>query len=163
MDFQTLFALAMKRALPGIIPFAGLTLNLGAGLAPVPRTTPLDLPEWNAETDPIPYGDGAVDHILAFHFFEHLSGKHALAVLRECERVLRPSGVLTLVVPLAPRTLAFQDLDHKSFWNEETLRTLFRSAEYYEKHGAWNFRLHLTLIAGIVERNLAVFHQLVKE
>lgn len=160
-SFPELMGLGMKR---GVAEFAwpeGYWLNLGAGRAPIPGSVSLDLPEWNGETDDIPEGDESVDAITAFHFFEHFTGPQAIRLLRECERVLRPGGTLTIVVPLAGTLLSFQDLDHKSFWTPDTFRLLFES-ETYDKHGMWRYRIHSVFIAGVVERNLAVFAQLVK-
>jgi len=47
----------------------------------------------------IPYPTGCVDLIFAHHFLEHLSYKEGAAFLRECRRVLRPTGALRIVVP----------------------------------------------------------------
>lgn len=47
----------------------------------------------------IPYPTGCVDLIFAHHFLEHLSYKEGSAFLRECRRVLRPTGALRIVVP----------------------------------------------------------------
>lgn len=47
----------------------------------------------------LPYGDDQVDLIVANHFIEHLSIKEGAAFLRECFRVLKPSGIIRLGVP----------------------------------------------------------------
>lgn len=48
---------------------------------------------------PLPHATGAVDVIYTSHMLEHLFREDAEAFLRECHRVLRPGGVLRLVVP----------------------------------------------------------------
>lgn len=163
MNFETLFKLGMKRD-PGTIQDPTINarwLELGAGNNPVPGAMSLDLPHWNAGVDPIPYKDESVSAIFAFHFFEHLTGENAIKVLRECERVLAPDGLLTTVIPHRLGMIAYQDLDHKSFWCEETWQKLFGNP-YYDKHGGWRFKINFNLIAGIVERNLCLFTQLQK-
>lgn len=46
-----------------------------------------------------PLADGSVDVVYASHLFEHLTMHDGQTFLREARRVLRPSGVLRLVVP----------------------------------------------------------------
>lgn len=43
--------------------------------------------------------DNSVDLILASHFIEHLSKDEGDAFLHECHRVLKPDGILRLVIP----------------------------------------------------------------
>lgn len=123
---------------------------------------PLDLPGWNAEKGVIPYGPRSVDRIVAFHFFEHLSDPRVM--LAECQRVLKIGGVLTLVVPHAWGTMAFQDLDHKAFYVLDTWDILFNNKWYDQTYGEveWTFEVHANFVMGIVERNLALCTQLVK-
>lgn len=47
----------------------------------------------------IPWGDGVFDFVYHSHFLEHLYSEDALAMLKECYRVLKPNGVLRVVVP----------------------------------------------------------------
>lgn len=47
----------------------------------------------------LPYSTGAVDLIYTSHFLEHLNYVEGLAFLRECRRVLKPSGVIRIAVP----------------------------------------------------------------
>jgi SAM-dependent methyltransferase len=170
MSVQELFQLGMKRKLETIFepssvspPKQPLVLNLGSGNSPMPQTVSLDYPAWNAECDPLPYDEGEVDAIYAFHFFEHLSGKHVIELLRECQRVLRRGGLLTVVIPHRLGQMAYQDLDHKSYWTEETWRVLF-SNPYYNKNREepWKFLVSFNAIVGVNERNLALCSQLIK-
>lgn len=160
--FQALFYLGMERDLPNLwqTPRSGVNLNLGAGSKIIPGARPLDLPEWDADRMPIPYNDECVNTIYALHFLEHIADP--IRVLRECQRVLIVGGVLNIVVPYYSASIAAMDLDHKHAFNEDTWKTLFNN-QYYEKNSkGWRFRVHFNLIAGIVERNLSLFTQLVR-
>lgn len=163
--FQELFWLGMERKLPNIWrgpsdPF-GTVLNLGAGSKIINGAIPLDLPEWDADTMPIPFDDESITTIHCYHFLEHITDP--IKVLRECQRVLLPSGVINIVVPYYNSSIAAMDLDHKHSFNEDTWKTLFDNKYYAKNHEGWRFRVHFNLIAGVVERNLSLFTQLVKE
>jgi len=164
MDIHELFELGMKRELPRLLPAGPVALNLGADKQNIHGAFPLDYPEWNAETDAIPCPDGSVDTIYAFHFLEHLSGVHVIRMLRECQRVLKVGGTLNVVVPHHLGSMAYHDLDHKTFWTEDQFKTLF-STPYYDKNREepWLFDIGLNVIIGIVQRNLAVMTQLVRK
>lgn len=47
----------------------------------------------------IPWPDGSVDIIIAYHFIEHITRAEGTAFLKECYRVLRPGGVLRVGIP----------------------------------------------------------------
>ena len=47
----------------------------------------------------IPFPDSSVSCIYSSHTFEHFTYEESLAVARECFRVLRPGGILRIVVP----------------------------------------------------------------
>lgn len=47
----------------------------------------------------LPYDDAVVDAVYASHVLEHLYPDDAAALLRECHRVLRPGGLMRLVLP----------------------------------------------------------------
>ena len=160
---RKLFELGMKFLPNEIIVPTGTVLNLGCGNSHIPGTIGLDLPSWDAEQDPIPYENESVDGIYAFHFLEHLSGKDTINILAECQRVLKVGGVMTVCVPHRLGAMAFQDLDHKSFWTEESWKTLFTNG-YYDKNREkpWKFDIRFNMIMGRNERNLALFTQLAK-
>jgi len=50
-------------------------------------------------TEPLPFRDNTVSAVYAAHVIEHLYLTRAQDLLSECKRVLRPGGVLRLVVP----------------------------------------------------------------
>jgi SAM-dependent methyltransferase len=47
----------------------------------------------------IPHASGSVDAIYSSHMIEHLDRREARRFLAECRRVLKPGGILRLVVP----------------------------------------------------------------
>ena len=61
--------------------------------------------QWNIRplvhdlTRPLPFGDNTVSVIYGAHVLEHLYLTDARRLLLECRRVLRPSGVIRIVVP----------------------------------------------------------------
>lgn len=158
------FKLAMKREIAEPLLLVGVGLDIGAGKTVIPGVMPLSLPYWMWPKDEIPFGDKEVDHIHCYHFMEHLNGMDAIDFLFECQRVLKVGGVFQFCVPYYNSGLQAQDLTHRSAWNEETFRNLFSNTFYGTKHnGNWRFRIHFQAIIGVVERNLSLIGQLVKE
>lgn len=49
--------------------------------------------------DCLPIPDRSIDFIFSEHFFEHLLFPDAVALFRECSRVLKPGGIIRTVVP----------------------------------------------------------------
>lgn len=47
----------------------------------------------------IPFADSSVSYIYSSHTFEHFTYEESLAVAKECFRVLKPGGILRIVVP----------------------------------------------------------------
>jgi predicted SAM-dependent methyltransferase len=47
----------------------------------------------------IPLADNSVDIIYSSHFFEHLYRSEVFCLLKECKRVLKPNGVMRVVLP----------------------------------------------------------------
>jgi SAM-dependent methyltransferase len=139
----------------------GLTLNIGAGKKLIEDTAVLDLPKWDADEDPIPYNDESVSNIYMIHILEHV--KYPIALLRECQRVLIPGGHLNIIVPYWRTELAHNDLDHKTFWTEDSLARVLGNP-YYDKSNLsdWKMEIGLNIIAGIAERNLMLLTQLIK-
>lgn len=164
MTMNDVFKLAMKREIAEPLPLVGRGLDIGAGNMLIPDTIPLSYPDWTWPIDQIPYSDGQVDHIHCYHFMEHLTGPDAIDFLFECQRVLKVGGVFQFCVPYYNSGLQAQDLTHRSAWNEETFRNLFSNSFYGTKHnGKWRFRIHFQAIIGVVERNISLIGQLVKE
>lgn len=164
MNFQLLFKYAMDRKVPELIENAWhgeIVLNLGAGNKIIPGVISHDFPIWDADKEYLPYENEEVSQIHAYHFFEHC--QNPVKVLQECQRVLVPGGHMNICVPYYSAAIASQDLDHKHFFTEETWKTLFKN-QYYDKNKIeWKFRIGFNMICGIVERNLCLLTQLIKE
>jgi hypothetical protein len=105
--------------------------------------------------------NASVGGIFAYHFFEHLSDIRLC--LRECSRVLVPGAPLTLAVPHYSGTSAFQDLDHKTFFTADTFKTLLDSSRYEKGKEGMDFKLGANYVIGLVERNLMLVTQLIRE
>ena len=124
MTLPEMFLVGMDRALPEPLDFpAGITLNLGAGNKKIGDSLPLDLPMWDGDRDPIPFSAGSVAGIHCYHFLEHLD--KPIRMLEECHRVLMVGGVLNVVVPWYRSRMAFHDVNHKTFWTEDTWKNIF--------------------------------------
>jgi SAM-dependent methyltransferase len=163
-SFQDMFLWGMSRIIPTIAPLpVGPVLNLGAGNKPLPfETINLDLPEWDARSDDIPFPSDSVAGVYAFHFLEHLDGEIVIRVLKECQRVLKPGGSINIVVPYYNTNLQAHDLNHKSRFCEETWRNLLCDRSYDHGGADWRLIIGFNVICGIVERNICLMTQLVR-
>ncbi|TWT53730.1 hypothetical protein Pla22_13620 [Rubripirellula amarantea] len=80
-------------------------LNVGCGRCYHPAWTNIDLVAATPEVRAydlrrgLPYDDNSFDGVYHSHVLEHLTPESAAGMLRECGRVLRPGGVLRIVVP----------------------------------------------------------------
>jgi SAM-dependent methyltransferase len=86
------------------LPAFGLKLELGSGQIRQPGLTHIDLFGRTADLRldlrrPLPFASGSVDEIHTEHFLEHLEFLEGLALLSECNRVLRPGGLISIGVP----------------------------------------------------------------
>lgn len=60
----------------------------------------LNLQEGQADiTKPLAFKNYSVDYILAEHVCEHVSHQGAFGFFKECYRILRPTGVVRIIVP----------------------------------------------------------------
>jgi SAM-dependent methyltransferase len=84
---------------------------LGARLATIPvlstalRRTKMFRVDWDPKihihdlTKPLPWKDGSVDACYTSHTVEHMSREQGASLVREAFRVLKPGGVLRVIVP----------------------------------------------------------------
>lgn len=163
-DIQDFIWLGVCRKVKRLVRPHGIQLNLGAGNKPISNTIPLDLPDWDADTDLIPYDDRSINGIWMIHMLEHV--QQPIELLKECQRVLYRGGFVNIVVPYYNSNLNAQELDHKHSFSEETFPALFRQKEHYQKNLEgfdWRFDINLNLIIGVHERNMCLYTQLVKK
>jgi ubiquinone/menaquinone biosynthesis C-methylase UbiE len=79
-----------------------MRLNLGCGHAKMKGFTNVDRnyycnPDVVADVERLPYDDNTIDEIYASHILEHFD--YRSKVLEEWHRVLRPGGLITVIVP----------------------------------------------------------------
>lgn len=162
MELTDFFRIAMDRHVMPLIDPQGPMLNLGIGRKDLgmANITHIGLPDWDAETDPIPYVDGTFAQVWALHFLEHID--NVLGVLRECHRVLRPHGVLNVCVPYGACHMYVHDLTHRHMFNEDTWRQTFNNAYYDDKGTDWNWSVGTNVIMAVKGENLALLTQLIK-
>ena len=108
---------------PNMNGAAELKLNIGCGTAGIAGWVNIDnspsillsrlpfgrrifrTPDWPGDVrradvrKRIPFPDSSVSCIYSSHTFEHFTYEESRAVARECFRVLRPGGILRIVVP----------------------------------------------------------------
>jgi hypothetical protein len=168
-DFRDLFMNGSKRD-PGDVwtstQTEGLVLNLGCGeftLPDNPKHFDLQEPEWIAPSL-IDFDSRTVATIHAYHFLEHLTGDEVKHMLKECTRVLMVDGVMNICVPYARADIAFQDIDHKTFFTEESWETLLNNPYYDTDMNSIDgeLKINFNVIAGVVGRNLSIYTQLEK-
>lgn len=155
-----LFNLGMMRSHADIIhSVEGVVLNLGAGKKVIPGAVPFDYPEWDANCDRLPYEDGTVDMIHAYHFLEHV--KNIGFIMMEMQRVLKPGGHINIVVPYYTSHMQASDIFHEHVFTERTFEKMFNYG-YYEKDKIPAMDIVTNFIMGDQEYNLALICQLRK-
>lgn len=89
--------------------------------------------------DVAPFYTCVWDEVMANHFLEHFNQEELKLLLKGIYRILRHGGIFKFVVPHKDREEAW-DLTHKTFWNENTVRTL----ESIEGFGRWKVKSCVT-------------------
>jgi ubiquinone/menaquinone biosynthesis C-methylase UbiE len=163
ISIQELFEIGMKYKIGSIFTHdpGSVALNLGAGPQVIPGTIPLDYERgWDADVMPLPYPDGSVDFIHAYHFFEHLHDPRKM--LLECERVLRPGGRLSIGVPYYASEIAFTDLDHKHYFTLRTWRQTLGQVRYQKYPYHWKLQITAEFVMMLEERSQMIFTQMIR-
>lgn len=94
-----------EKAEPDVADTRRKLLNIGCGRRFHPDWVNLDLTPAAATIlrydvrKPLPFADNHFDAVYHSHVLEHLPRQKGIAFLEECVRVLRPGGVLRVVVP----------------------------------------------------------------
>ncbi len=103
-----------------------LKLNLGCGMIHSKGYVNIDIDQVAAPDllldveEGLPYEDNTVDEVRAIDFLEHIHQDKVVFVMQEIHRVLKPQGVLHYYTPSTDGRGAFQDPDHRSYWNMNT-------------------------------------------
>ncbi len=72
----------------------------------------------------LPFADGSIDHVFAVHFLEHVH--NIIGIMNEIHRVLRPGGVLHVMVPNWQYVNAVADPTHVRFFHLQTFKFFCR-------------------------------------
>lgn len=119
-ELRSRYLEAQREQLGERLSAEGLRLHLGARAAERPGWLTIDLEDadlrWNV-TWGLPLRAGQCEYVYSSHMLEHLyAPDQTTALLREVHRVLRPGGVLRLVVPdMARHVRAYVDGDAEFF------------------------------------------------
>lgn len=72
-------------------------------------------------TRPLGFADNSVDFILAEHVCEHVTHGESLRFLRECRRILKPGGVVRIIVPSVSKIWQLADEQYFSLLQSQAL------------------------------------------
>jgi predicted SAM-dependent methyltransferase len=146
-----------------------LRLNLGSGFAPVEGWTNIDLIgasvdlPWDLGRG-IPFPDALVDAVFSEHLFEHLTLGAGLQLARESLRVLRPGGVVRVVVPDAGLLLrSYAGTDDETWALSRSTRMQAVMSLFYENghRTMYDAELLTTVLsaAGAVDVRVSAFRE----
>lgn len=121
-----------------------MRLNLGAGVTAREGYVNVDItpyPGIDQVVDlnqlPWPWEDNSIESIYTSDCLEHLAplGRIAgqlniIAVMGEIHRVLKPGGLLEVLVPTTDGPGAFQDPTHVTYWNKNTFLYFLEDSPY---------------------------------
>lgn len=163
-DYISFAEMGLDRLLPEWEPMDHTLpiLNLGAGNKLVDGAVPLDWPDWDGETDAIPFDNGSVGGIIAMHFLEHLEANGVRHIVGEAARVLAPGCPFNILVPHAQSLMYLHDIDHKTPFIIDTWKQMMCSDYYQKGKNAFPFKIGANFLFGIKEANLALVTQLIK-
>jgi len=98
-------------------------LNIGCGRRFHPLWQNIDLQSHSSHVvahnviEGLPCDSSSLDAVYHSHVLEHLKTEQAKSLLQECYRVLKPGGVLRIVVPDLERIAALYLEMHEKAWN----------------------------------------------
>jgi SAM-dependent methyltransferase len=104
---------------------------------PVLERTERLFDETDLEGIALPFPDDSIESIISHHFMEHLDTGF-LPLMDECHRVLKPGGILRVIVPLFPSRTAVEDPDHKRYFMEGTFETFCGDPEGNHWHESFS-------------------------
>ncbi len=100
--------------------------------------------------DKFPYEDDSVDEIRAENIMEHLGWNdtedYFMKTMDECWRVLKPTGILHIVVPEFPADTAIMHPEHRRFFVKNSFGFFQVPADGVDPHGYlkgfWHVQIH---------------------
>jgi predicted SAM-dependent methyltransferase len=111
----------LQQAIPATFP-TPLYLNLGSGANPIPDFVNIEgfaqrnKDMWLDLRNGLPFPDKSVDGIFTCHVFEHFYMPELAPLVKDCYRVLKPGGVLRILVPSVEKALAAYANNDDSFF-----------------------------------------------
>lgn len=100
----------------------------------------------NHDTDinierPLPFTNTSIHYIFAEHVLEHIPHQEGYRFLEECYRILKPGGVIRIVVPsveaLSERfTPAYGDFIRRNGWGDGSLKSALAAIVFLHGHRA---------------------------
>ena len=139
-----------------------MILNLGCGNRIQQGAVNHDIAKHRPEIDivhdlnerPWPWPDNSADMIDARSVFEHLR-LTLIETADECWRILRPSGRLVVMYPLAGQATSYQDPTHRWHWTEESLDYLDPDTRHGQDYAYYTARKWRILSRGVIkDRNV---------
>lgn len=128
-------------------------IQLGCGRKYFPGWINCDfLPEVRAdkhfdlEVFPWPFPDNYADEIFMDQVLEHLSD--IVKVIEEIHRILKPGGIVRIIVPYAKGDGAYQDPTHRHFFTEKTM-DYFTEGFEYNFYSRCRFKLLRASLTGV--------------
>ncbi len=120
-----------------------LKLNLGCGTLPLAGWINIDLVGlpvdvfWDIRY-PLPFNANTVDAIFHEHVMEHIDRYQGFLLLKECYRLLKPGGVLRIVMPDASKYIrSYLDEEHQfiNSWRPGRLTPMMALQEEFYNFG----------------------------
>lgn len=87
--------------------------------------------KWMDITKRFPFESNAIHCVYSSHTFEHLTYSEAAAVLKESYRVIKPGGVIRIIVPDLEQMIDGYILNKKNI-PDQAARKLFNDSLYFE-------------------------------
>jgi ubiquinone/menaquinone biosynthesis C-methylase UbiE len=138
-----------------------MRLNLGCGYQDAPRWEHVDVRDYGHNVvadvlDGLPYAARTFDYAVLGHFLQMFTYEQHPVVLAELKRVLKPGGVVRILVPdLMSALLAFQNLDRSYFPIASDLESTLSGAfaRYLFWHGDTRSAFEFFSLADLFQRN----------
>lgn len=91
----------------------------------------------NLEEFPYPFKNNSIDYILMDNVLEHL--ENTIKVMEEIHRILKPNGIIEIIVPHYSGCMAFSHLTHKRFFGSGSFDIFEHNS--WERHSDIEFKI----------------------
>ena len=121
----------------------------------------LDLPEYDAECDKIPFEDETVQIIHCHHVMEHINNLQFF--LSEISRVLKPKGIIYITVPHYKSSMAHHDILHVRTFTIDSFDVLLDNKFYNTNKSLIDLEVLFKFQCGVNDRNMVILFVLGKK